>query len=601
LPDRLALQILKRVIENTALKIPVESGMIRASCMLSLLLIYCIAWTACDNNKNPVSPPNVTYSITGSVKDTDGSGMGGLPVHLTSTSIDTTATSEPDGTYRFTCLPSGMYTIEVSTDNYVAGPKSQQINLKENAVASEIMLIPKADFNGRYCICGKITTDDNSSVISAVVNISGEGLSGINIWSQTGYYSVFIFRGKRILITPSKAGYAFTFNPPSIDILPQDEVTICNFLAVNNGSPLHSISGRIVNRSGEGLECSAWINDNGVYCTYNVSSNGIFTFPNLRDGKYQIGFSLRDYAVDMLQPTLEGQDMVLPDVVGIYYGATRYIISGRVVDRNGDGIPGAKVTFTSRSSLNMTNRTPWDITTLSDGSYQSIENVGSDHRYDVMTYTLKPHKEGFLINPDSTTVILKRVDEVSDGGTVTIPDFVGSDFTIYTASDYFYLSTTASWTYERTPDVGAVEEYKVSVTGSTMLDGKVYRVFSPAGPGGLPAFRIDGNSVYTIFENSRTELLRFAVAPGKTWGVGTTSGGYPVNGTFLGVETVSTSAGAFAECLKYEVKTEYGTTSYLTHTLWFAKDSGMVRSERVLMNYGEVRERVVDALKNRGD
>jgi hypothetical protein len=578
-----------------------EAVMFRALYITIPLFLFIFITLACDKKHNPVNSPIVTYSITGSVKDMGGSGAGGSHVHLTSTSIDTTATSEPDGTYRFTCLPSGMYTIEVSTDGYLAGPKSQQINLKGDAIASEVILVPEAYFDGRYCICGKITTDDNSPVISAIVTVSGEGLSETIIASQTGYYSKFVPRGKRILVTLSKKGYAFTFNPPNIDVLPQDEITICNFIAVNNGPPLHSISGKTVDRSGEGVECLVMLfneNDRGDYCGYNVSSNGVFTFPNIKDGKYHISF-IKNFSATTVEFTLEGHDIILTDIVGKYMGLTKYIVSGRIVDRNGNGIPGAQVTFTARSNSDMTIRNTGEMTTVSDGSYQSIENVGSERKFDVLTYTLKPHKEGFLFTPDTTSVTLSRVDDVRDGGTVTVPDFVGSDYTIYTASDYFYLSPTASWTYERTVDGGPAEEYKVSITGFTTLDGRVYRIFAPAGPGGMTAFRIDGNSAYAIFESGRTEFLKFAVAPGKTWGVGTTSGGYPVNGTFLGVETISTPAGAFAECLKYEVRTVYGQTSYQAYTLWFAKGSGMVRGERVLVNYGEVREHVFDALKSR--
>jgi hypothetical protein len=574
-----------------------EAVMFRVSGIcISIFLIFLTY--ACDKKHNPVNSPNVTYSITGSVKDREGSGMEGMPVHLTSTSIDSTVKSAQDGTFQFTGLPSALYAIEVLTDNYFAGPKSQQISVKGDVVAGEIILIPKSDCLGQYCIFGKITTNDNLPVMGAIINFSVEGLSKQYTSHSERYYSIIVPKGKRILLTPSKAGYEFTFNPPNFDVLPQDEITICNFTAVNNGPPLHSISGRTVDRSGEGLECRVILQ--GDYEEYYFEGTGLsgnFSFPNLKDGVYHLTLQINPESGGNrkeIDVTLNGEDVALPDVVGIYKDTTIYMISGKVTEPNGDGIPDIPVTVSWRSMK-------VEVTTGIDGNYQQQAKVGGVLIPDTITYTLKPHKDGFLFTPDSTTVTLSRVDDVKDGGTVTVPDFIGTDYTVYTAADYFYLSPTASWTYERTVDGGVPEEQVTAVTGSSTLDGRVYRVFAPAGPGVMTAFRIEGNSVYTIFESMRTEFLKFAVVPGTTWRVGTTSGGYPVEGTFLGVESVSTPAGTFPECLKYEVKTEYGTTSYLTYTLWFAKGMGMIRSERVLMNYGEMREHVVDVLKRRAE
>ncbi len=63
-------------------------------------------------------------------------------------------------------------------------------------------------------------------------------------------------------------------------------------------------------------------------------------------------------------------------------------------------------------------------------------------------------------------------------------------------------------------------------------------------------------------------------------------------------ETVSSfPLSGFPDCLKFSVRKEYGSTTHETYTLWFAKDVGTVRSEKVTVNYGEERERVVDALR----
>ncbi len=92
------------------------------------------------------------------------------------------------------------------------------------------------------------------------------------------------------------------------------------------------------------------------------------------------------------------------------------------------------------------------------------------------------------------------------------------------------------------------------------------------------------------------ELLRFGVAPSAEWTVGSKSG-YPLTGTFIGMETITVPAGTFPDCLKFEVCKRYDETTRETWTLWLARNTGMIREEKVLVNHGETRERMRNVLR----
>jgi hypothetical protein len=211
---------------------------------------------------------------------------------------------------------------------------------------------------------------------------------------------------------------------------------------------------------------------------------------------------------------------------------------------------------------------------------------------------IRPRKNGWVFTPDSTEVALSWIAEVADGGTIALPDFIGRDYTLFTAANHFPMLSTSSWTYERTVDGGQPLERRVSVSGGFTTGGEAFQQFAPEGPAGYTAFRREGDSLYVIQDTRKTELLRFGAIPGTTWNCGLQSGRYPVNGTFLGLENVTVPAGLYMDCTKFEIRVVFGETSHETCLLWFAKGVGMVKSERVLVNYGEVKERVSDMLKS---
>ena len=178
---------------------------------------------------------------------------------------------------------------------------------------------------------------------------------------------------------------------------------------------------------------------------------------------------------------------------------------------------------------------------------------------------------------------------------ITVPDIIGFDWNIYRAEDYFPLGTGSSWTYERTTDGGEPYEHSVSVTGTETVNGMTYTVLSSGHPEYFTAFRIENNNVYTHVGDEDKEYLKFGIERGSKWAI-TSIRGKVLSATFIDIETVSVTAGTFEDCLHFELNLPLGDISYEKTDLWYARDVGLVKAEKVVVSMGEVMETVTDVL-----
>ena len=315
--------------------------------------------------------------------------------------------------------------------------------------------------------------------------------------------------------------------------------------------------------------------------TVTSDSLGWFHFDGLLDGTYIItGMDVFSWKPEKATIELKGSDARTPDFIATsYIGPMNYVIAGRAVDKDGNGIADVSI-YWQKTDRN--------------GSFQIYKSITKSESG--RTYTFTPQKEWYTFTPESAKVTLEWKEKYSSPDTVTIPDFIGSGYPIYFAADYFPLRTGASWTYERAKTGETTREYTVSISGKTASGGVDYFHSAVPGPAELSDFRLEDNSVRTSWRNQDTEFLRFGAVPNTRWEIGLTSRSYPITGTFMGVETVTVPAGTYADCAKFEIRTTYGESTYELYTLWFAKDTGMVRSEYALVNYGGTKDAVTLAL-----
>ncbi len=250
--------------------------------------------------------------------------------------------------------------------------------------------------------------------------------------------------------------------------------------------------------------------------------------------------------------------------------------------------------------MNICNEHNINITELSDldGIYNFKRKFFTeiDEKTGKQSFSIKPHKNGFTFDPDSTIVILTWNEGIREDK-ITITDFIGHDHTVINASNYFPLSTGITWTYKRTENDEEPYDFSVNVTGTVNNVGKMYHRLSDSGPWNFTDFRIEDNSVYAFSNDENVLFLKFGVVPGTLWKSGVIAGTYTRKGTFLGTETVETPAGTFENCAHFESKVAYGETSYDSYDLWYAPGVGLVRSVKIVENYGRRLEYVVDELE----
>jgi protocatechuate 3,4-dioxygenase beta subunit len=554
-----------------------------------LLIVLLVLFASCGkDSKNPAGLSESGHSLSGKLLHANGFAIADAAVSL-SGGMEREIRSDSSGVFTFSGLPDGAYTLSFSKQGLVFE--------SNKTVAVDGKDIDAGVFWGGYAsktkftFVGRVLDETGNPVKGVTLHITGDEFEKELLLRDLEQVTCTLQFGKTYTVIPEKTGYSYSFSPEKWELTAPDSVSVCTFSARYTGSPLHSISGRIVDKKGNPIRGLLVLKGDAAPQFFYADSTGTFAFSGLRDNDYIVNldgaytWNPQDRVI-----TVAGRDVSLGDLECSYRGTTLYTLSGRVVDQNGAGIPDLFV--------NITPGAPWgNPYTGADGTYQQKVGAGGGIAPEQVTMIIRPEKDGWVFIPDSTTVTLSWAAEVMDGGTITIPDFVGRNYSIFTAADYFPMLSTSSWTYDRTAN-GQPAERRVSVSGGLMMEGQAYQQFAPEGPTGCTVFRIEGNIVYTIRADRKVELFRFAAIPGTAWKSGSQSGQYPVTGTFLGLESVTVPAGSYSDCPKFEMKTVIGETSYETCALWFARGVGVVRSERVLVNYGEVKERIIDTLKS---
>lgn len=181
------------------------------------------------------------------------------------------------------------------------------------------------------------------------------------------------------------------------------------------------------------------------------------------------------------------------------------------------------------------------------------------------------------------------------------------------AATYMPFKQGTVWTYTDTetsfgtPPIVNTTTSITTCTGQETINGKVYWVMSESDNYSSMYIRVQDNDVY-IYGNEfmyakaapkvaqeipeEVLMFRFGVSSGTTWQIwsGTSSGeGYSytvaVTGKYVGKETVTTPAGKYSNCVRFDTTTT--TTSVVsgitqtfafTSSMWFAPNVGPVKT-----------------------
>ena len=219
------------------------------------------------------------YFISGKVTNSAGGSISGVTI---SDGVGHQATSASDGSYTFSGLATGTYTLTPSKVGYSFTPTSTQVVIT-NANKTAINFTGST---GGYSISGKVT-DSASNPISGVIISDGAGHQATT--ASDGSYTFSGLAAGTYTLTPSKVGYSFT--PTSTQVV----ITNANKTAINFTASLitYSISGKVTNSTGGSIP-GVTISD-GAGHQATSASDGSYTISGLAAGTYTLSPSKTGY------------------------------------------------------------------------------------------------------------------------------------------------------------------------------------------------------------------------------------------------------------------------------------------------------------------
>lgn len=310
-----------------------------------------------------------SFSISGTIT-TGGSPLAGVTVVAGSQAT----TSAADGSYKFTGLTAGSYTVQPSLSGYSFSPSSSSVTVgpSKTGVDFTAALIPT------YRLAGKVTE-------------SGSGLSGVTVslgsrTTQTSGDGTYSFSGLvsgTYTVTPSRSGYAFT--PTSRTLSVSSDTSGVNFTAARTTNL--TLSGTI-RLGGSGLS-GVSVTAGGKTAT--TASNGTYQIGGLDPGTYTVIPKRTGYGFSPASLSLT----LTTDTPGADFTAfASYSISG-TVRLNGAALSGVTVTAGSATETTASNGT-YTLTGLAAGTYTVSAYAPS--------YTFSPSSQSVTLGPDATGV-----------------------------------------------------------------------------------------------------------------------------------------------------------------------------------------------------
>jgi FtsP/CotA-like multicopper oxidase with cupredoxin domain len=366
-----------------------------------------------------------TYSISGTIRTNGGAAISGATVTLGGASA-ATATTAANGTYTFTGLMNGAYTVTPNLAPYTFSPLSRNVTVNNGNMSGQ-------NFTGTppvtYSISGTIRTPSSLPISGVTVNLTGAA-NATATTNASGVYTFTSLANGAYTVTPTLAPY--TFSPLSRNV------------TVNNGNmsgqdftgtpPVtYSISGTIRTSAFQAI-AGATVNLTGAAnATATTNASGVYTFTGLANGAYTVTPTLAPYTFSPLSRnvTVNNGNMSGQNFTGT--APVTYSISGTI--RTPSSLPISGVTVNLTGAANAT------ATTNASGVYTFTGLVNG-------AYTVTPTLAPYTFSPVSRNVTVS-------GGNRTGQNFTG------TAPATYSLSGTI-----RTPINLPVAGVTVTLTGA---------------------------------------------------------------------------------------------------------------------------------------
>ncbi len=226
-----------------------------------------------------------TFSISGAVS---GAIANGVTINLAGAATNTTVTAA-GGTYTFTGLADGSYTVTPVLAGYSFSPASGSVTISGANSASTNFTATALTYTISGTVSGSVTS-------GVTVNLTGTTTASTTTVAGGTYSFSGLTHGGNYTVTPSIANN--TFAPTSINVNGiVANSTGNNFTA--SAVPTFSLSGTITGPYVEGVTVTL---GNGASTT--TATNGVYNFANLAAGTYTVTPALPGYVYTPAAPSV---------------------------------------------------------------------------------------------------------------------------------------------------------------------------------------------------------------------------------------------------------------------------------------------------------
>ena len=244
---------------------------------------------------------NATYTLSGTVT---GAVPQGVTITLSGAGTGT-ATTSAGGTYSFTGLSNGYYTVTATRANYKFTPASQDVAINyANAAATTIVS------ENAYSLSGSVAVGSAAPTAGVTMTLTGAGLaSSLTATTDTsGSYTLNSLLTGTYTVTPSKNSLfnavlhtltTYSFTPPNQPVtITSANITGVDFVTTATTTSAYSISGTITEGTQslttapfilEGV--TVWLNnpDYTIWISTTTNASGNYTFSGIPNGDYTVG------------------------------------------------------------------------------------------------------------------------------------------------------------------------------------------------------------------------------------------------------------------------------------------------------------------------
>jgi uncharacterized protein (DUF2141 family) len=255
-----------------------------------------------------------TYSISGTISGAPS----GMTIALTGGSTGSTVTST-GGTYTFTGLLPGTYTLTPSSTSFTFAPTSTSVTIVAGPVTATTIVanaIPVA-----HTISGTVSGPFTSGVL---ITVTGTATATATTGAGGTYTVPGLFDGS-YTVTPSYAGYTFTPNSTAVTISGAN-LTGKNFTSAVVIAPTYTLSGTVTGPYVAGVTITM---SGAATATTTTNASGAYSFANLPAGTYTLTPTLAGYAYIPAAPAVTVSANTVQGFVASS-AVTSYSISGTV-------------------------------------------------------------------------------------------------------------------------------------------------------------------------------------------------------------------------------------------------------------------------------